>query len=525
MPGPRHTLAAACLLAALPVSVLAGCGDDGGSSELAQLAPPDSPLYAEVALFPDDDRTDALASLTDRIGGLSDPEGELAALIDGELEGVTSDVTYDEDIKPWLGDTGAAFVRSFEPTDAAAGMIDAAYMLAVSDTEAAQTFIDDLAASEPEAAEEREYEGIGYTLDPASDTAVGLVDSIMVIGTEPAFKAAVDAQGGDSLADADDFSEESGSLDDENLAEVWVDLGTALDAAAATGSAEEVDAARAALEPLLSEPIALSLAATEEAMTLEASAAGGAGFTGNSELLGGLPGSSWLAVAVEDAGASLQESLSGIESLAGELGDPSVSPDAIAGLLQAQLGIDLEDDLLSWIGNAAFSVSGTSPFDLRAGALLETSDPEATGRVVDAGKDLFEAQAGVPTSAPTLEDAVDGFTAQGPGGASVEVALLDDVLIGAFGGSDPAGEFVEPEESLEDAELYSAAQDALSGDFEAVAFVGLQDFLTVAEQGDDGDTDYDAARPYTENLSYVIFGTAEADGRERSRLVVGVEDE
>ena len=101
------------------------------ASGVASLVPPDAPLYLEVALFPDDDRTEAIASLTDRIAGISDPEGQLASLLDAEFAGAGLDVTYTEDIEPWLGDSAAAFVRSFEPSDVAAGMVDAAYLIAV----------------------------------------------------------------------------------------------------------------------------------------------------------------------------------------------------------------------------------------------------------------------------------------------------------------------------------------------------------------------------------------------------------
>jgi len=527
VPGlPPKTIRAA-LLAVGAAAVLAGCGsDDAGTSGTSELVPPDAPLYLEVALFPDDGRTESLASLTDRIAGISDPKGQLTAMLDAELASEGTGLGYSEDIEPWLGETAAAFVRSFEPADAAAGMIDAAYLLSVTDTGAAQDFIDKLAESDPDATqEEREYEGGTYVVDPVSRTAVGLVGETMVVGTEPAFKSAVDASNGDSLADAEDFSDEVGSLDDEALAEVWIDLGTALDAASTSPGVDpaEIDAARAALEPLLAEPIAASLEVEEDSVALETSAAGGAGIAGNTELLQQMPAGSWFAVAIEDAGEALQESLAGIGTLGAQLGDPTLDPDAIAGIVQSQTGLDLEDDLLSWIGNAAFFVSGTGEAEFRAGGLLETSDPAAATNALDAARDSFEQQAGVKSEPPRLEGATEGFSATSPGGeASVEVSLRDDLVVGAFGGPDPATELVESGEPLTDDERFSAAKDALGGDFAATIYVAMQDFLIVAEKGDDGDTDYDAARPYTEALDYLILGTAQEDDRERARIVLGV---
>jgi hypothetical protein len=273
---------------------------------------------------------------------------------------------------------------------------------------------------------------------------------------------------------------------------------------------------------LLSEPIAASLSATPETVTLETSAAGGAGIVGNTDLLAQMPADSWFAVAIEGAGEALRQSLDGIGALGAEMGDPTLDPKAIVGMVESETGLDLEDDLLSWLGNAAFFVSGTSESEFRAGGLLETSDPEATAGVVDAVRALFEDATGAATEPPSLEGATAGFSAKGPTGTGVELALREDLLVGALGGPDPATELLESGDALADAPLFSAAEDALGGDFAAVFFVAIQDFLVVAEKGDDGDTDYDAARPYTEALEYVILGTAQDDERERARIVVGV---
>ena len=424
--------------------MLGGCGaDDEAASGVASLVPPDAPLYLEVALFPDDDRTEAIASLTDRIGGISDPEGQVASLIDAEFAGAGVDITYAEDIEPWLGDSAAAFVRSFEPSDVAAGMVDAAYLIAVDDVAAAEEFLGTLAADAEADVQEKTYDDVTYLTEASGGGgAAGLVDGTLVVGTEPGFKAAVDASTGDSLADADEFSEEVGELDDDAVAELWIDLGTALDAAAAQAGADagEIDAARAALEPLLAEPLTARLEATTETVALETSAAGGIGFGGNTELLGQMPAESWFALAITEAGDAVRESLGEIASLGAQMGDPALNPDAIVGAIEGQTGLDLEEDLLAWLGNAAFFVSGTSEPDLRLGGLLETSDPAASESAIATAEEQFGQATGAPTAAPKLEGATAGFSATGPGGASVEIALRDDLVVGAFGGPDPATE-------------------------------------------------------------------------------------
>lgn len=523
LPG-RPTIRAAIALAAIGTGALAGCGDGGDSGGLASLAPPDAPLFAEAVIRPGGDRAEAITSITDRVAGITDPGALIVDQLDSSLAEDTS-LTYQEDIDPWLGEEGAFFIRSLEPSSFVGGMTDGAYMVETTDADAAQGFIDDLASSDSSAnLESQTYEGVDYELDADEESAVGLVNDFMVAGTEASFKAAVDASQGESLAESESFSDEVGDLDDDKLAELWVDVGVAFDAATQASGADgtEIDAARAALGPLLEEPVAVSLAATPDTVTLDTSAGAGTGLVGDTELLGALPADSWFGLALDGAGDTLRETFTGLGALGSELGDPRLDPEAIASEVEAATGLDLEDDLLSWVGDAAAFVSGTSGSTFAAAAILGTSDPEASSGAIAAARDAFEAQTGQPTEDPRLDGADDGFAAEGPNGRGLEVAQLGDRVIAAFGGSSPAAEAVEPSETLLGSERFDAAADALGGDYAGTAYLALQDFLVVAEKGDDeGDIDYEAARPYLDALDYMILGTGSEEGRDLTRVVVG----
>lgn len=531
MLGPRQSIQAATVAAgaiAIGAFGLAGCGNDEVEEGLASLAPPDTPFYVEAAIQPEGDRAEAITSLSRSIAGIDDPGGRVTALLDSELQSEDVPFTYAEDVEPWLGETGALFIRSFEAADFAGDMADAAVMIEVTDADAASDFLERVSTAGPEARlEERTYEGVDYFTDPREQGAVGLVGDAMVGGTEAAFKAAVDASAGESLAGADDFSEHAGGLDDENLAEMWLDLGTALDAVAESAQADgsEVDAARAAFGPLLEEPLVMELAATEESVTLDTSAAGGTGIAGDTELLAALPAESWLAVAVADAGDTLSRTLAGLGSLGSQLGDPSLDPEAIGSALEAETGLDLDDDVLSWIGDASLFISGTSEDELAGAAILETSDPDASSAVIDAVRAVVEREAGQPVGEPRLEGADDGFALSSPaGGQGFEVALGDGVLVAAMGGADAAADALEPAMALGETELFEAASSALGDGYAASAFVAIQDFLAVAEQGGSGaDPDYRLVRPYLDALTYLVAGTAAEDGRQLSRIVLGIE--
>jgi len=521
----KATLAAVLGTTAL-VPALVGCGDDDGGGGPASAVPPDSPVYVEAAVRPEGDRAAAIEGLSQSITGVDDPGERIVALIDQSFAGEGVELTYAEDIEPWLGESGALFVRSLEPAAFTGGMADAAAVVEVTDTDAAQSFLDDVAADESSGdLEERTYEDVSYLADAEADAAVGLVDELMVAGTEDSFKASVDATSGESLADDETFSEQLGDLDADNLAELWLDLGTILDAATESAHADgtEIDAARAALGPLLDEPLTASLAATPETVTLETSAAGESGTEGDTEALGALPSDAWLALALGDAGTALSQTLEGLGSLGSELGDPSLDPEAIASAVEAETGLDLEDDILGWIGSAAFYLAGTSEAAFQGAAILGTDDREASAKVIDAGREAVERQSGRDADPPLLDGAEDGFSATGPTGEALEVVLADDEVVAALGGSKPAQDALEPAETLADSELFASALEALGDDHEASAYVALQDFLLVAEKGGQADDfQYQLARPYLDALQYLIFGTASDGERELSRLVLGV---
>ena len=524
MPGCRQSARVAIVSASAGLALaVGGCGEE--DPQLAQLVPPDTPLYAEAAILPDDERSEAIASLSSRIAGIDDPRAELISMLDAELEAEGVPLTYAEDVEPWLGEAGAVFVRSFEPGLVTGDTADAALLLEATDPDRAQEFVDELAVAGPgDDFAERTYEGVDYRFDPSSETVIGVVEDAFVVGTEASLKAAVDATGNHSLADAEDFSKQAGGLDDENVAELWLNLGMVLDAAAGSSDADdaEIDAARAALGSLLSEPIAVSVAATPETVSVETSAAGGTPIEGDTDLLGQLPGDAWFAAAVAGAGDAVRESIDGLGALGPELGDPTLDPEAIAGAVEAATGLDLEDDILSWVGDAAFYVAGTSEASVRLGALLETTDPAAATEAISAARELFERQSGARAEAPRLEDAEEGFAATAPTGGGLEVVLRDGLVVAGLGGGEPAAATVDPGEPLSSAAPFTAAIGALGDEFSASVYVALQDFLVVAEQGDEGDTDYGAARPYTDALDYLVFGTAGDGDRERTRIVVGI---
>ena len=229
-------------LAALVLSACGGSSDDSGASELAKYAPADVPVYIEGAVQPDSQVASNVDSLSEELAGVN--VGDL--IKDAINNSSGSDVNFDADVKPWLGQDAAVFVQ-FDPStltnsvDSASGgslsslssdnsgmtsydgTDDQTYGLIVqtTDTDAAQSFIDKQSKTDG-GSTDGEYEGFSYKVAKDDGSAVGIVDDNVVIGsTEEGFKAAVDASKGDNLADTDAFSDLSGHVADGALASVF----------------------------------------------------------------------------------------------------------------------------------------------------------------------------------------------------------------------------------------------------------------------------------------------------------------
>jgi hypothetical protein len=134
-------------------------------------------------------------------------------------------------------------------------------------------------------------------------------------------------------------------------------------------------------------------------------------------------------------------------------------------------------DVFSWLGDTAAFVSGTEIARFSAGLIAETNDPAASTDVAAALERI-----------PGVEAAVDGDSVVAVRGTTVDEAL-------------------DPAERLGDAPGFAAATQALGDDFPPGFYLDLPSFFKVAEQGSDGDVDYDAIRPYTDAFASLVAGS------------------
>ena len=215
-------------LAAVVLSACGGSSGDSGANELAKYAPADSTVFVEGAVQPSSEVAANVDSISEDLAGVN-----IGDMIKDGISSSSGDVDFDTDIQPWLGENAAVFV-SFDPAALAGDSgLDTSGLTSMetsigdtgstsysedegekfglvvetSDPDAAKSFIDKMAEEEG-GATDGEYEGFSYKVSADDDSAVGIVDDFVVIGsTEEEFKAVVDASKGDNLADTSAFSD------------------------------------------------------------------------------------------------------------------------------------------------------------------------------------------------------------------------------------------------------------------------------------------------------------------------------
>jgi len=173
--------------------------------------------------------------------------------------------------------------------------------------------------------------------------------------------------------------------------------------------------------------------------------------------------------------------------------------------LQQQYGIDLDQDILSWMGDVAFFVRGDSLPTLGGGAVIEVTDSGRAAQGFGEIAGLLQSVGGVrvdPTSikgARTAFAITDRTTAQ-----PIVMALSDDRVVVTYGRAG-AEQALAPDAKLGDAPLYDDAKSALDG-IDPGLLVSMPAALKLAGASGPADADFERARPYLEAYDAIALG-------------------
>ncbi len=517
---PRRCRAStiACALAAAAALALAGCG--GGGEEPAgpaTVTPASAPIYLEAVVRPQGDQKEALYGALSKLLDTGDPGAFITTRLDAAL--ADSQLTYSEDIAPWLGERAGVFVENFRQVEP-----DAAVVVETTNADAAREAIDKAAAADSTPERDASYKGVSYKVDTGGE-ADGVVGDFAVAGTEAAFRDVVDvSQGAASLEESQDFKSEIDKAPEDPAFTAFANVPQVL--AGAQQAARITPEQRALLDGVLGgiadAPALSTLTATTDRLTLDTSIGALAPETrlagGESELIKELPGDSWAALGLGNLGPTARKIIDGLAPT------PEAALRTFEAGFRSRTGFGLESDLLSWVGDVAMFASGTGIFDVTAGAVLETTDSAASTAAIARAQDTIDSNTDLRVGPLNVQGGGEGFSIQPVGApAPINVVQRGDRIVVAYGGDVATSQAFSPDRTLGESGPFATAAEALGGDYTVAGFLDLgplRDLLEIG--GGTASPAYERAKPYLDHIEFLALGSQQSDDGDLFRAVLGL---
>lgn len=496
------------------------------SDNAVGLVPDEAFVYGNVFLDPSTGQKRAIGDLLEKFPQAPTPEAaknQLTKLFDEGLAEI--DATFEDDVEPWLGTQIAGFaVAPKSPEEDPTG----AFLIASDDNGAAQDFIDKAISKSEHEFQTKSYKDVTYRINPDSG-AVGIVGDFVVIGGEAGFKSVVDTEaGGASLESSDRYTESEERLTDDRLATLYFDAKPLNDLLKQTPGAAGMDLGTLGLDA--QEPVGAALFVGADRIVFESdsklpSGDGGAGLAAlarGSGLLAELPGGSWGAFGLPNFGdfldAAFKQFAAGFAAAAG------ADPAQIGRQIEAQTGLNFQDDVVGWMGDLGVFVQGTDLASVGGGIVIESKDPATSVATLKRIGELIEAQAGTRLRALTIPGA-EGFSIQEPGMPQPINFVAAEKVVIAYG-DEATQAALESGDTLAGNPTFKAAGSAMGEGFSTSAYFDIGAIVAFSEAVGDfsGDETYQAdVKPWLEPLTFVSAGSKVSDGRITQRLVIGVE--
>src|SRR5262249_14126298 len=298
------------------------------------------------------------------------------------------------------------------------------------------------------------YKGHAYD-EERGGKVFGTVNGFAIYGPLQGFQQAVDAINGDSLGDSTEFKDVLGKLPDDRLGTFYAIPRTLLNAI----PPRQVDPARRTFGEKsgggsLDKPVAGALPPTPDSLDLQLIGAANGVETPESSLIGDVPAQSWLAVGVANLGDVVKRTLDQVK-------DQIQNYNAVVQQIQQSTGSSL-DQLTGSLGDAALYVQGTTGSTLTAALVVQTTNPDLTGRLLAQFQTL--AQLGGAAIKPLrLSGGGTGFQIKDRSFATapVELAQQGDRLVIGYG-AHSAERTLTPSRTLNDSPTFSIAKGQVS---------------------------------------------------------------
>ena len=437
-----------------------------------------------------------------------DPGARIRQLLGRSLQG--SGLSFDEDVRPWLGDRAGVAVTSLSGAQP-----NFALMVAAKDTDKAKEAIEKAQKGSQGSEQKRSYKEVSYRVDDGGNAA-GIVGNYAVFATETAFKEVVDVDhGGDDLAESPAFKEKLETLGPDPLGYLFLDpskLRATLSALGPQGAFLERFARGG--------PAVAGLTAKADLISIRVSGSAPPGAAGSPEagadLLAGVPQDAWAAVSGAGFGDQVRQAYQGFG------GGNDIIKQQIERQVESATGLDVQREVLGWIGDLTIFVRGTTVSDVRAELELTSTDRAASvGTIRQLGR-LAQRQAeGAEVDLVVPRGALAGFTIR-PDDSPVPITIAADektvtLGVGRGEGKEAGGG------KLSANPTFRKAATALGPGLRPTFYLAVAPAVALLEAtGTGGDQDYARAKPYLQVYEFLAAGGRRQGGEVSQSLVVGL---
>lgn len=504
--------------AAAPAALITGCsGGRGGDNDVdvgpATAVPPSAALYIDCTVKPTGQtQTDAKAALG-KVLNTPDPGGKIVSLIEGQAKADGHPFNYKQDVAPWLGEQAGIFF-----TDLTDNAQKGAAVIETTNPGAALAFARKVSGATATTPAPQTYNGASYQAEPDDPTTVfGAVGDFLVTGDVEGFKAAVDADKGDSLGDNSDFKDSLDQLPSDRLGTFYTVPKTLIDA---LGPDQIDQQSQAAIEKTagesLDKPVSGALTASADTFDMQFVGGDNGVETPESSLIGDVPADSWLALGVGNLGDTAKRTINQLK----EQGVPNLEQ----GLAQVEQATGASiDQLTNALGDAVVYVRGESENTLNGALVIQTKDPDLTGRLLSQLQTLVQLGSKGTTKPLQLGGGGTGFQINDPTQIPqpVEIAEQGDKIVIGYGAGS-AAQSLAPPQALGDSPTFSSAKGQVS-DLGTDFFLDFPTVFNLAEaQGAKSDPGYAQAKPYIAALRYLVSGSGTKGDQAELKAVVSL---
>jgi hypothetical protein len=509
----RPLITAAAVLAGLALA--AGCGGGSGSgSDLAGLAPPATRIYVEGTVRPSGELKSNADQVAQTVAGVDNLGDFVVEKLEEQAQGEGEPFDFEKEVEPWLGEKAALAWEK-------GGSDEPLMAVESTDTAATQEFIDHQAGESDEPYEDGSYEGVDFKVGGKDDNAVGVIGEFLVVAEDAkAFKAAVDASSGNSLADEDRFQSAMDAAKEGSLADLYVDVGGLI-----KESGNEIDPqARqllkgAGIDPSEATAVASVVPGSDHVEVDLSSGLGGekAPSGDASDLLGGMPAGSFAAFAVSGFGQQLNEAIDSLD----KSGIPGQIPPGQLKNGLKQAGIDLER-IASSLGDAAVFAEGRGRSSLGGALVLTTEDPKQATETVSTVGSLLRASGAAGVTA--IGGKASGFSIRSKelGRQPLVVVTAGNRIAIGYGAKPTLRGVSESGSKLGDTPAYKEAVEALGG-VPISAFVDGKGSLALARAlVPKSESSFQEAVPYLRKITSIALGSGTEGELATAKLIVGL---